>query len=245
MFRRFCLIALAAAAGLASPALGADDTAEKEKQISRKEAPGEPRMQDASLPVYKPPMRGAPGGRIGGGTRSGTRETLALSVLAPDHTGLTMDAQPALYWMMSAKTALPVEITVVDPRATKPLMELKLSGPIEAGVHAVRLAEHNVRLEPGVAYRWFVAIVQDPARRSRDLLTGGSIERVDLSAAVRTRLASAHPAERPSLLAQAGLWYDALAAVCHLIEASPADAKLLRHRAALLAQVGLQELSSP
>ena len=48
--------------------------------------------------VYKPPKRGAPGGREGAGTR-GFREALpTLAVLAPqDHTGLTAQEQPVLY----------------------------------------------------------------------------------------------------------------------------------------------------
>ena len=50
----------------------------------------------ASAPVYKPPLRGAPGGRVGGGTRGTGREAFILSVLAPAHTGLTSSEQPVL-----------------------------------------------------------------------------------------------------------------------------------------------------
>src|SRR5437867_13335867 len=59
----------------------------------------EPQRSAASAPVYKPPLRGAPGGRVGGGTR-GTqeRDIFVLSVLAPDHTGLTTREQPSLFW---------------------------------------------------------------------------------------------------------------------------------------------------
>ena len=39
---------------------------------------------DANMPVYNPPSRGAPAGRIGGGTRGG-QNVFVLSVLAPDH----------------------------------------------------------------------------------------------------------------------------------------------------------------
>jgi len=54
-----------------------------------------------AAPSYQPPLRGAPGGRVGGGTRGTGRETFVLSVLAPDHTGLTVSEQPALYWFIS------------------------------------------------------------------------------------------------------------------------------------------------
>src|SRR5262249_44535388 len=70
-----------------------------------------------SVPVYKPPLRGAPGGRVGGGTRGASgRDIFVLSVLAPDHTGLTIQEQPSLFWFISNDTSLPVELTIVDPK---------------------------------------------------------------------------------------------------------------------------------
>src|SRR5512134_1193228 len=59
----------------------------------------------STAPVYKPPLRGAPRGRIGGGTRGTGLDSLALSVLAPDHSGLTIREQPSLYWIISNPTA--------------------------------------------------------------------------------------------------------------------------------------------
>ena len=39
--------------------------------------------------VYKPPLRGAPAVRIDGGSRGSGVSLICLTVLAPDHTGLT------------------------------------------------------------------------------------------------------------------------------------------------------------
>ena len=50
----------------------------------------------ATVPIYKPPLRGAPGGRVGGGTRGSGREVFVLTVLAPDHSALTVSEQPAI-----------------------------------------------------------------------------------------------------------------------------------------------------
>ncbi len=197
----------------------------------------------AAVPVYKPPLRSAPGGRVGGGTR-GTpgRDTFTLSVLAPDHSGLTVSDQPALYWFISADISLPVEVTIADPNGTQPLMELRVPGPVKRGVQHVRLAEQGVKLAPGITYRWSVTVVSDPNRRSRDILASGTIERVEPPAGLDASLKGASKATLPSLYAEAGIWYDALAALSELIEASPSDADLLRHREALLAQAGLPEI---
>ena len=55
---------------------------------------------DAKVPVYQLPTRGAPAGRVGGGTR-GDKNVFVLSVLAPDHSALTTSEQPSLYWFIS------------------------------------------------------------------------------------------------------------------------------------------------
>jgi len=180
---------------------------------------------------------------VGAGTRgSGERDIFVLSVLAPDHTGLTVSEQPSLYWFISQATGLPVEVAIADPRTTQPLLERRLPSPVPPGVHPIKLADFGVRLVPGVTYRWSVTVIADPDRRARDLLAGGLIERVDHPARLRERLAQARAEEVPFLYAEAGLWYDALAAISELIDRAPGDTVLLNQRAALLGQVGLPKL---
>lgn len=202
-----------------------------------------PAATAADGPVYKPPLRGAPGGRVGGGTRGpAAREVFVLSALAPNHTGLTISEQPSLYWFISGATSFPMEVTVVDPRASQPVLETRVPSPGQSGVRRIRLADHNVRLSPGVAYRWFVAVVPDPARRSRDILAGGTIERIEASEEIKGKIAQAMKGDLPFVYAEAGLWYDALAAISERIEEGPNDAVLRKQRAALMAQVGLPDI---
>ena len=177
----------------------------------------------AATPVYRPPIRGAPGGRIGGATRGVARDIFVLSVLAPDHTGLTAVDQPSLFWFISNPIGLPLELTVMDPRRADPLLEVPLPAPRQAGIQRVRLSDHGVKLEPGVAYRWFIAVVTDPGRRSRDILSGGAIERIELPTALQARLASVQAREKPTIYAEGGYWYDALAAISDLIDSDLED----------------------
>lgn len=193
----------------------------------------------ASVPVYTPPQRGAPGGRIGGGTRGTQREVFVLSVLAPDHSGFTTKEQPSLYWFISKPTSLPVEVTLMDPKGIKPILEIQLPSPITAGVHRIRLSDFNVHLAPGAAYRWFVSVVPDADRRSKDIMAGGAIERVEMPEGLKAKLAQAPKSDLPSIYAESGLWYDTVAAISELIEAAPQDQALREQRTALLKQVGL------
>lgn len=229
-------------AAAVSVALGLVLIASPPFRVDAQQKPSDARAGDAKTAAvgeYKPPMRGAPGGRVGGGTRGTGREAFILSVLAPNHTGLTTRDQPVLYWFISSPSSMPVELTLVDPQKADPLVELQIKPPISQGVHRVRVADHGVRLEPGVSYQWYVAVVPDTGRRSKDILAGGSIERVAPPDGLAARLAQASKAEQPSVYAGAGLWYDALASLGDLIDEAPGDRALLDRRSALLRQVGL------
>ena len=195
-----------------------------------------------ATPVYKPPLRGSPGGRVGGGTRGASLEApVSLSVLVPDHVGLTLQSQPSLYWFISRKPAQPIEFTITEKDAIKPLVEARLSPLEKPGIQCIRLADHGIQLRPNVLYKWFVAVITDTDRRSRDILSGGMIEVVAASPELSTKINQAPKAQQPFVLAEEGFWYDALAGVSDRIAGAPKDLSLRKQRAALLEQVGLNE----
>ncbi len=195
------------------------------------------------MPAYRPPLRGAPGGRVRGGTRGYSDKLTFLSVLAPDHMGRTVQEQPSLYWFISELASDPIELTVIEDLAIKPLLEIRLVSPKKPGIQCIRLADHGLRLQQNVPYRWFVALVLDPDRRSKDILGGGFIEYVEFPKALRIKLGEADRARTPHIFAEAGIWYDALAAISDLINSSPNDTVLRKQRASLLEQVGLPEIA--
>jgi hypothetical protein len=196
--------------------------------------------EDSTGPVYNPPHRGAPGGRVGGGTRGEGREEVKLWVLAPDHTGLTTKAQPSLFWFIS-ETKFPVELTIVDPGKDAPVLETRIPEPIECGVYRVRLADYRLELSPKVAYQWSVAVIRDPARRARDILASATIQRLEPGQEL-SKLAAADGKALAFEYAKASIWYDALEAIDDLIKRSPGDKTPRLYRAALLAQVGLAQV---
>ena len=195
--------------------------------------------------IYKPPKRGAPGGREGAGTR-GERESFPiLAVLAPqDHTGLTVQAQPVLYWYLSQETRHPVEIILTDRQRSKPLLAIHLNPPLQPGMQRVRLADYNIHLAPGVSYKWSVSLVPDPAQRSHDLMTAGTIERVELPKELQRQLGQANTMTAARLYATNGLWYDTIATLSKLIEAAPHDTTVRHQRATVLAQEGLTDVAA-
>jgi Domain of Unknown Function (DUF928) len=194
--------------------------------------------------LYQPPRGlGAPsaGRRVGGGTRGTNKSVPILSVLAPGHTGLTIREQPDLYWFASDVVTNPVELTLTLEKGDTPLLEKPLPAPLKAGIQRVRLSDYGVKLIPGERYNWSIALVLDPKRRSKDIIAMGAIERVER--------ADINPAAAPTTdafyrFAEDGLWYDAVMAISELIETTPTDLALRKHRAELLDQVDLPEVGS-
>ncbi len=201
----------------------------------------------SGAPKYKPPVRGAPLVRVSGSSRGDAQGDLSLEVLAPPHTGLTLQAQPSLYWYLSQPVTTHVEATLIDERddqAVRPLLEINLDPPIQSGIHRFRLADYGVKLEPVVNYRWSVAIVPDPGQRSNDIVASGMVQRIEPSSSLDARLAQASQQNRAFIYADEGLWYDAIAAISELIESRPSDPSLRGQRASLLEQVELSEAAA-
>jgi len=194
--------------------------------------------------LYHPPRGlGAPsaGRRVGGGTRGTNKSIPILSVLAPDHTGLTVREQPDLYWFASDVVTTPVELTLTLEKGDTPLLEKRLPVPTKAGIQRVRLSDYGVKLIPGERYNWSIALVLDPKRRSKDIIAMGAIERVDRA---DINLVAAPTTDAFYRFAADGLWYDAVMVISELIETTPADMTLRKHRAELLDQVDLPEIGN-
>lgn len=200
---------------------------DKQAASSRKEA------------LYQPPQRGAPGGRVGGGTRGPMTDLPLLLVLAPDHIGLTSEVQPRLVWYLSKPTVYPLEFTLIDESGVTPIIEKRLSSPTESGIHIIQLADYDLKLEKGKTYQWFVSLVSDPEHRSADIIGGGMIEVGDVPASLTEELRNANPVEATRLWGQAGFWYDAIGVISTNIQSDPSDAEMHNVRASLLEEVDL------
>jgi len=188
--------------------------------------------QQGDEPEYNPPARGAPSGRVGGGTR-GLR-VLPLAALAPDHTGLTLSAQPALYYFLPASSGVRVALRLADNPNAQPLLEKDFAPPAKTGIQRLDLKALGVTLLPGIEYRWTVS----DARTS----STGMIRRIEAPQDLARKL-NGVPAgrNRYTLLAREGVWYDALDEVSRAADSANATAG--RHRAALLEQIGLKDIA--
>jgi hypothetical protein len=177
--------------------------------------------------------------RIGGGSRGGSTNGLALVALVPDCLVYTSVEQPTLYWYQSDIVTHPCQITVTIPKYAKPLIVLKTDAQVPAGIHAIRFPKLNAKLAPDVAYYWSVAVLMDPESHSQDIIASGLIQYKVPTPEVAAQLAASSPADKPSIYAQNGYWYDALQFLSDEIDHDPKNADLRATYASLLKQVGL------
>jgi hypothetical protein len=188
--------------------------------------------QQSDEPEYVPPSRGAPPGRLGTATR-GLR-VLPLAALAPDHTGLTISAQPALYYFLPASSGVRVAVRLANEPNAQPLLDKDFAPPAKTGIQRLELKALGVTLSPGVEYRWTVS-------DSRTSSTG-IIRRIEPSQDLARKLNGVPSGRsRYTLLAREGVWYDALDEVSRAADSAGTVAG--RHRAALLEQIGLKDIA--
>ena len=209
--------------------------------VAQNDAPAAaPDESPPSQPAYKPPPRGAPGGRVGGASRGTIKATVPLptiDLLAPDgHTGLTTSATPTLYFFVSQPISWPTQFTISTATQPKPILEVNIPAPRAAGVYSIRTADYPVRLEAGVLYTWSVSVILNPKARSRDIVASASLLRTPVEPTIAAALSAASPDRRATLFAQAGLWYDAVAAAA---EAAAFDRHAILDE--LMNEVGLVE----
>jgi hypothetical protein len=123
-------------------------------RLPKRTPPPAAREEVPPQPAYKPPPRGAPGGRVGGASRGTVQATIPLptiDLLAPDgHTGLTASPTPTLYFFVSQPIIWPTQFTISTPAQPRPILEVDIPAPREAGVYSLRTADYHVRLDPGV-----------------------------------------------------------------------------------------------
>lgn len=208
-----------------------------------------PAAPKRTLLKYTPPKTAGTGLRTDGdgGSRAGGAKLPSLYVLAPNHTALTTQAQPSLFWFQDGPAPKDVsarfELTLIDPKNPKPLLKVGTALAAQkdggAGIHRIQLARQKITLDPGVAYKWSVALVPDANNRSQDIVASGVIQLTPPAAELAAELAKAE-ADKASAYAAGGVWYDALAALSDQIDAAPKDASLRAARADLLMQAGLK-----
>lgn len=187
-----------------------------------------------SLFAYRPPKRGAPKARTGGGTRA---IGVSLLVLAPNHVGFTSQSQPRLYWYVSKLSKFNTQLFELS-QADSELVEFTINLPIQNNddMQSIDLAKYDVYLKRNVIYDWQIILGDLSNKKRRDLVSGGAIKFVGTN----QKLINANSRQLPYLAAKLSLWYDALDGISVLIESESNTNYWILQRADLLEQGELE-----
>lgn len=165
-----------------------------------------------------PPSRGSTDPGIVRGTGCSAASTTGLVPLAPQaHIGQTHFSQPTIAWFSPETESYTVEFRVAE-RLPDDEFHVIYSTEFEStekqlpsGIMTVSLAETDVTLSPDRTYRWQAVLVCNPNRPTESLVAEADIQVVETPAELDASLTTAaDAAERSTVYATAGLWYDAM-----------------------------------
>ncbi len=200
-------------------------------------------LADLGAPLYAAPPGARGPARTHVTIRKGVADLPDLVALVPDHVGQTVEPSPSLFWFASEPLQRDVLLTLIDEESVDPVLEVSLARGAKAGIHQISLSDHEVFLDPGVTYEWFVSLSNDPDGKSHDVVAGGRIRRIEPAPTLQDLLSKRPPEQLGHLYAERGLWYDALAFFSHWIDQDPDEPRLRIQRAALLDQAGLSAVA--
>ncbi len=160
-------------------------------------------------------MYNAPGDTVvqlrqDGAVRGAAADMPQLFVLSPTHIGLTIQPKPTLFWYRSGGGETPCEVTIVRDDRIDPVLIARVDAAMAVGLHKIHLTKYDVALEKDITYRWYTALVPDDENRSQDVVASGVIKRVDPPSAVARELVANDIEELVYIMAEEGIWYDAL-----------------------------------
>jgi hypothetical protein len=201
----------------------------------------------SKTPIFRPSLHlGAPVHRTAGGTRGlEKKQELIISILTPDHTGLTLRKQPSFYYFLSKPVVNPIEFTIIEDNENviDPILEKEIIPGERPGIQFIHLTDYGIHLQKNKEYNWYISIIFDANSRAKDALAWGRIMRIECPAGFQNKIDQTNKKQLAHLYANAGIWYDAFYEISNLIEMDPRNPLFRKQRASLLEQVNLQHVA--
>jgi len=195
-----------------------------------------------ALAKYRPPKNpSAPKVTVPRASRGDSCDrtaTVGLTPLVPySHVGQTSSQRPIFVWFVPDRTPHPLQFRLFKSNG-QPLYTTEMQS--QPGIMQVSLPQTQPELTTGQVYRWQVVLVCDPKISSTTVIATAEIQVAEPAASLQTQLTTAPtPQQQSDLYAEAGLWYDAIAAALKASETAqnqPAVLDLLNSLASSEAQ---------
>nr|ADN12996.1 protein of unknown function DUF928 [Gloeothece verrucosa PCC 7822] len=168
-----------------------------------------------------------------------------LRVLLPvTNFGYTLQDHPTFFWYMpELKTqAERLELKVRPVEADSYQTYQFISNNQNAGVMSVTLPPEMGAFEEGKEYQWEIRVY---CSRQMFIAATGNIQRLSTNnPQLASQLEKASVEDYPAILAQAGVWYDAMATLAALRAENPTDTSLRADWSNLLKMIGFENIAN-
>lgn len=192
-----------------------------------------------------PPKQGNTGRRATAGTRGECQSDKPLTALVQETPfSLTTAEYPTLFVYIPQTDAKLAEFVLADENKGD-IYRGKFNIASKVGVFSLSIPATSISptLEVGKNYHWYFSLICDAEDRAEDLDINGSIQRVNLSADLVTKLEKASMRDRVNIYLQEGIWHDALTTLASLRRDNPKDSALAKDWANMLKQVDLNDIA--
>lgn len=200
---------------------------------------------------YIPPIASNPRRTIGSGSRGSPQDIITLLIPSEDYAGQTTLSHPTFFWYLSQPVNGPIEFALVETGVAEPIFKTQIDSP-DVGIMQLELPKNLPGLKVGHTYRWSVRLVHNTKRPSANPFSMSWIQRVSTPialeqppsvAAAKSYVPSQTWRDRAWSYAEAGLWYDALAAMSKAEAANSSELATNNDFLDLLEQVGLTQVT--
>jgi len=197
--------------------------------------------------AFKPPKRQGPPVSAGGSTRGSSclTEKKSITPLIPTNKlGLTISQRPTLFWYIPPSSAKTANLALVTYPEQKLLYEATFTLPNQPGIIGYTLPTTSPALEIGKTYRWYLTLVCDSPDFSQNPRVDGWVERIQPESSLSRAIAKADARKLPSIYAEAGIWYEALASLVQLRRSEPKNVTYIANWRQFLQSVKLNAIAS-
>lgn len=196
--------------------------------------------------AFKAPKRGSAPPSAGGATRGETclkNSKQFTSLIPQSRIGLTASKNPTFYWYLPKSPATTARFLLLGNDDTDVVYETTLALPNKPGVVSFKLPETAPALEVDKQYHWYLIVKCSQTDQSANPSVEGWVERIQLEPTLSSQLDKADLAGQAKLLADNGVWYDALQASAQFRNQNAGQQKAEAAWAELLRSVGLGEIA--
>lgn len=169
----------------------------------------------------------------------------SLKVLLPEtNFGYTLQDYPTFFWYMPQLKTQPERLELkVRPVGADSFKTYQLTSTNQnAGVMSVTLPPEMGAFEEGTEYQWEVRVYCTP---QMFMSATGNIQRLSANnPQLESKLENASVEDYPAILAQEGVWYDALLTLAALRKENPNDSSLSADWTNLLKIIGFENIAS-